>query len=260
MNDFPLKLTVFTNVYNEEYMLPFWLEHHKKIFDHGVVFNWASTDKSMDIVRSICPTWEIIESPMQYFDAFKNDVMLMMEELKHDGYKMVLNTTEFLISPQPIRELLSPKRNSYYINQVPSVLSTNFIQNPSCLKDLFEGIERVCIGGTLETNRNIRSLHSWNHGHYSLGRHLITLPVTGDIPFFVLWFGFYPWNEKFHKRKLQIKDKIPQSDFDKGTSLQHCETQEGNEFRRLKSLEFSVSVKDVPMLSESLQYSVLMQK
>ena len=139
---------------------------------------------------------------------------------------------------------------------MPSVLSTNSIQNPTSLKELFEGIERVCIGGVKQTNRHIRCIHSWNHGHYSLGRHLITLPVTSDIPFFVLWFGFYPWNEKFHKRKLQIKDKIPQSDYDKGTSSQHCETQEGNEIRRLKSLEFSVHVKDVHMLSESINYSI----
>lgn len=255
---FPLKLTVLTNVYNEEYMLPFWLEHHRKIFDHGVVFNWDSTDKSMDIVRQMCPTWDIIQSPMKYFDALENDALLMNEELKHDGYKMVLNTTEFLLSTRPIRELLSPERNSYYMTQVPSVLSRAAVQDPQNLKELFQGIERFSIGGDPLNNRNGRCIHSWDHGHYSLGRHEKTLPCTGELPFHVLWFGFYPWNEKFHKRKLQIKDKIPQSDYDKGCSLQHAETQEGNEIRRNKALESSIEVQSNVFLKECLQVSVNM--
>ena len=28
-----MRTTLLTNVFNEEYLLPFWLEHHKKIFD-----------------------------------------------------------------------------------------------------------------------------------------------------------------------------------------------------------------------------------
>ena len=254
---FPLKLTVFTNVYNEEYMLPFWLEHHKGIFDHGVVFDWDSTDSSMDIVRKVCPTWEIIKAPQKYFDAYENDVILMNEEMKHTGYKMVLNTTEFLISPNPIRQYLSPNLNSYYMRTVPSVLSTISYQDPRNLLELFSGIERVCIGGIPITDRAKRCIHSYNHGHYSLGRHRETLPITEDIPFYTIWFGFYPWNPKFHQRKLQIKDRIPMSDIQKGSSRQHMETQEGNEYRRKKALELSTPIDDVPFLRECLNYSIL---
>jgi hypothetical protein len=256
MTDFPLKLTVITNVYNEEYFLPFWLEHHKKIFDHGVVFDWGSSDSSMDIIRKMCPTWEIIPSPLKLFDAYENDILIMNEEVKHDGYKMVLNTTEFLVSPKPIRELLSSERNSYYMRVVPSVLSTHATQDPQNLKELFENITRVCIGGIPITERASRCIHSWDHGHYSLGRHLQTLPLTGDLPFYVLWFGFYPWNEKFHARKLQIKDKIPQSDYEKGFSHQHKESREGNEYRREKALELSTSIESVPHLEECLLHSI----
>ena len=254
---FPLKLTVFTNVYNEEYMLPFWLEHHKGIFDHGVVFDWDSTDSSMDIVRKVCPTWEIIKAPQKYFDAYGNDVILMNEEMKHTGYKMVLNTTEFLISPNPIRQYLSPKLNSYYMRTVPSVLSTISYQDPRNLLELFSGIERVCIGGIPITDRAKRCIHSYNHGHYSLGRHRETLPITEDIPFYTIWFGFYPWNPKFHQRKLQIKDRIPMSDIEKGSSRQHMETQEGNEYRRRMALDLSTPIHEVPFLKECLEYSML---
>jgi len=253
---FPFKLTVFTNVYNEEYMLPFWLEHHKRIFDHGVVFDWDSTDSSMDIVRKICPTWEIIKAPQKYFDAYQNDEILMKEEMKHVGYKMVLNTTEFLISPNPIRQYLSPNLNCYYMRPVPSVLSTIPFQEPQSLLDLINNIERVCIGGIPITDREKRCIHSYDHGHYSLGRHRETLPVTEDIPFYTIWFGFYPWNTKFHQRKLQIKDRIPMSDIEKGSSRQHMETQEGNEYRRRMALDLSTPIHEVPFLKECLDYSM----
>ena len=252
---FPHKLTVFTNVFNEEYMLPFWLEHHRKIFDHGVVFDWHCTDSSMDIVRKMCPTWEIIKAPFQYFDAFENDCLLMSEEMKHEGYKMVLNTTEFLVSPSNVRNYLSAEQNSYYVCLVPSVLSTSDVQEPQNLTEFFEGIDRCCIGGIPITNRGTRTIHSWDHGHYSLGRHERTLPVTEyHVPMYVLWFGFYPWNEKFHKRKLQIKDKIPQSDYDRGSSLQHAETPLGNEYRKSKSLEVSEDLS--PILKQCIAYSI----
>ena len=46
-----MKLTVISGIYNEEYLLPFWLEHHRKIFDHGVIVDWHSTDRSLEIIR-----------------------------------------------------------------------------------------------------------------------------------------------------------------------------------------------------------------
>ena len=30
---------LFSHIYNEEYLLPFWLNHHKNIFDHGVIID-----------------------------------------------------------------------------------------------------------------------------------------------------------------------------------------------------------------------------
>lgn len=36
------KITVLMHIYNEEYLLPFWLNHHKNIFDHGVIVNYDS--------------------------------------------------------------------------------------------------------------------------------------------------------------------------------------------------------------------------
>lgn len=51
-----MSLTVISHFYNEEYLLPWWLNHHKNIFDNGILINYGSTDKSVEIIKSICPT------------------------------------------------------------------------------------------------------------------------------------------------------------------------------------------------------------
>ena len=249
-----VKLTVLTNVFNEEYLLPFWLEHHRKIFDHGIVFDWQCTDRSMDIVREMCPTWEIRKAAdshpdkkLDKFDAFDNDILLMVAEMKIDGYKMVLNTTEFLMSPEPIQNYLSENPNSYYPLHSYVALSTKEIQEPTTLRELFDGIERV-----EKDVRMFRMIHSWDHGHYSLGRHERTLPETDWIPGTVLWFAEYPWNSKILERGLQITSKIPESDYERGISFHHRFTAEQRVENRLKHLETSVPIADVPHLAQAL--------
>jgi hypothetical protein len=33
-------ITVISHIFNEEYLLPFWLEHHRTIFDHGIIIDY----------------------------------------------------------------------------------------------------------------------------------------------------------------------------------------------------------------------------
>ena len=44
------RATIITNIFNEEYLLPFWLDYHRRIFDHGIVIDYDSTDRSIEIV------------------------------------------------------------------------------------------------------------------------------------------------------------------------------------------------------------------
>jgi hypothetical protein len=101
------KITVLTNVYNEEYLLPFWLEHHKHMFDHGIIVDYRSTDRSMEICKAICPTWTIITTTNENYGALAVDKEFMELETKIDGIKIVLNTTEFLCSTLPIKHIFS---------------------------------------------------------------------------------------------------------------------------------------------------------
>ncbi|MBJ3789276.1 glycosyltransferase family 2 protein, partial [Bacillus sp. OA1] len=46
-----MKKTIISHFYNEEYLLPWWLMHHTKIFDHGILINRGSTDRSVEICK-----------------------------------------------------------------------------------------------------------------------------------------------------------------------------------------------------------------
>lgn len=55
-------LTLISHIFNEEYLLPFWLEHHSKIFDNGIIIDYYSTDRSIEIINKFCPTWTVIKT------------------------------------------------------------------------------------------------------------------------------------------------------------------------------------------------------
>jgi len=89
--------TVICHFYNEEYLLPFWLNHHKHMFDKGIMINYHSTDRSVDIIKEICPDWDILETRNECFDAHKVDSEVELIEKTITGWRVVLNVTEFLI-------------------------------------------------------------------------------------------------------------------------------------------------------------------
>ena len=88
--------TLISHFYNEEYLLPWWLMHHTKLFDHGILINRSSTDRSVEICQQYAPHWEIRNSKVLEFDAIQVDHEVMDIEKEVTGWKMTLNTTEFL--------------------------------------------------------------------------------------------------------------------------------------------------------------------
>jgi hypothetical protein len=98
--------TVITHFYNEEYLLPWWINHHKKLFDNGVMINYNSTDRSVEICKELCPPhWKIVDSVNQVFEAKSNDAEVKMYESMYTGFKIALTTTEFLIISTPLSVL-----------------------------------------------------------------------------------------------------------------------------------------------------------
>ena len=82
---------------NEEYLLPFWLNHHREIFDHAVLIDDHSTDGSCEIIREMTPHWEIAPTVRdESWDPIDEDFERMTHEARFEGWKISLNITEFL--------------------------------------------------------------------------------------------------------------------------------------------------------------------
>jgi hypothetical protein len=64
-----MKKTIISHFYNEEYLLPWWLMHHAKYFDDGILINYASDDRSVELIKFYCPNWTIVDSKNEFFDA-----------------------------------------------------------------------------------------------------------------------------------------------------------------------------------------------
>ena len=71
------KTTLISHVFNEEYLLPFWLTHHKQLFDEIIIVDYNSTDKSIEICKSICPNCIIKKTRNCNFEAEKVDNEIM---------------------------------------------------------------------------------------------------------------------------------------------------------------------------------------
>lgn len=223
-------LTVVSHIFNEEYLLPFWLEHHVNIFDHGIIIDYCSTDNSVEIIHKYCPTWEVIKTRNLNADGSPNfkadliDIEVCDIESRINGYKICLNTTEFLCltkSKEDILNILNPKM--YYGINIHCVMNRKQNFYPKNAVDFFKGIELI---GLANAERGHRFLHSDKNMKYTLGRHnyYASNPndnVYGHELFFILWTKFYPCNKNMFERKLQIQQNIPQSDKNARYGYQH---------------------------------------
>ena len=217
-----MQKTVVTHFFNEEYLLPWWLEHHKKYFDHGIMIDYNSTDSSVEVIKKICPTWTVVKSRNEYFDAKLCDDEVIDLESTVSGWKMCLNVTEFLVGDYSI---LDNTLNANHIlpccvmvdntpDTIPLVTQSLITQKTNGMHYL-EGASKI---------RRSRIIHSRRLYIYPLGRHFDQAHTTDKLV--VLWYGFSPYNTEAVKRKLQIQTKIPASDFANGFGTQHKTNEE----------------------------------
>lgn len=198
--------TVLCHFYNEEYLLPWWLKHHKKMFGHGIMINYASTDRSVDIIKEICPTWEIVNSRNVYFeDSAEIDREIMELESKISGFKMTLNTTEFLVGNMSI--LKNMPDNTQFSIAAHMMISEE--QDSDIINDIVDE-HRFGVHISKLNLRNNRSLHNFNYDyltHCGSGRHLPFNSTTTD-KFCILYYSYAPFNKKMVERKVQFKRKV----------------------------------------------------
>lgn len=219
--------TIITHFFNEEYLLPRWLKHHKKYFDKGVLIDYASTDNSVEIIKEICPDWLVIPSVNQTFQADLIDAEVMKWEEKIEGWRIALNVTEFLVGD--INKILidSNQRLQYLI---PSVSFFDWEPEGS-LDPNKELWEQKHIGVSYHTDfhglpgRWARSMHNFNDLQYPIGRHF-QHGYNCENPLIFHYANCISTPEML-ARRLQIQNRI--SDFDKqlNRGLQHTNSGKG---------------------------------
>lgn len=89
--------TVIGYFQNDEFLLPYWLKHTKRLFGNGIMLNCGSTDGSVDIVKEVCPHWQLIQAKHHPSDEANFLKEIMQYERGIRGWKMVLDPSEFLI-------------------------------------------------------------------------------------------------------------------------------------------------------------------
>jgi hypothetical protein len=231
--------TVISHFFNEEFLLPWWIKHHLRIFDHGVMINHGSTDRSVEVIRDLAPHWKIVNSQLSQFDAVFTDFEVMQQESYLPGFKMALTVTEFVISTVPFEEV-----DRFLVDRNLAACCAKGVIMVDPRPDAELSPEHSLFAqkhhGYLEPTDNqcfSRVYHRASIGQYLPGRHRSWLPdskvqLSG---LFVLKYHYSPWVPEFVQRKLQIRAKLPAVDPGNVKGVSHNRTSE--EMERDYSIE-----------------------
>ena len=225
-----MRMTVISHFFNEEYLLPWWLSHHREIFSDGILIDYGSSDDSLNIVREFTPNWRVIRTANRDFDPFAVDLEVMRIERQVSGWKIALNTTEFLILGS---NWLSGQASDWKHGlRIPGVtmVDRDSQRAPLMTESLLEqkpwGIDtwkwnvvqmfranfQVPDGALnyFQPNYRGRLIHRFADGRYNPGRHSWSVS-SRNVPHgsFILWYNLSPWNERTRARKAQVRSKIP---------------------------------------------------
>jgi hypothetical protein len=160
-----------------------------------------------------------------------------MAEIENEiaGFKIILNITEFLILDKPLKEILQRYNKEKLC--IPIENFTPYSCNPyddiKDYKDLFCKLLNDDVVYDPELKPGFRFLHNYNVGQYDIGRHTSAIqdkePVSKEM--IILRLAFYPFNERFLARKLQIQHRMSMRDKLRGFGFHYITTKE-------KQLEF----------------------
>ena len=253
-----MKKTLISHFYNEEYMLPWFLNHHKQIFDHGVMIDYHSTDRSVEIIREICPTWDIVTSRNPDFQADKIDTEVMDIEKDIDGWKICLNVTEQMIGDYSILDD-APKQWLLPSVFIVDADRTPVTQDQPLYEQKFQGFSfKDSQRDFLE--RRSRSIHNVSVYYppestrecMAPGRHWNSYNTDQLV---IFYYGWCPFDEGQLGRKLQIQTQIPLIDRQLNRGFHHITNKETLTYR-LEN-EFVPRSRD---LTEDINYYVTKHK
>ena len=209
-----MKKTIISHFYNEEYLLPWWLDHHKKYFDHGIMIDYHSTDSSRKIIQEICPNWEIVKTKNKHFDSAIIDREVEHYEKKIDGWRICLNTTEFLVGDYSILDKSQENQlqlgNLIFVENKITSLNKKIplfyqILNGYC--QVQDNSERLHFG-----DRTFRSMHNYPIRYPKQGGRHFSGPIsTHNLKIF--YYAYLISIEEIISRKLQIQGKMSDEEY-----------------------------------------------
>lgn len=209
--------TIITHFYNEEYILPWWLEHHKKYFDEGILINYGSTDRSVDIIKKICPNWYVFPSKFPKFDCHWLEYEMMWYERQVKGWRIALPTSEFVVG-----DIfgLTPYISERLQWIIPTIVFSAYDPKGSLdqSKPLWNQITTGRHYKDLASKNawQCRSLHNYNDIFYNAGRHFSNENTERVM---IFKYSNVLIGDAMIKRKLQIQEKV--SDNDKRAAVTH---------------------------------------
>jgi hypothetical protein len=225
--------TIISHFWNEEYLLPWWIKHHREMFDEAVLINWGSTDRSVAEIRKHAPSrWKVVDTkwklPMDdnacFAAALDEEVIEIESGLT--GWRICLNTTEFLIG-----DIASVEREGGATQHNVGCLKM-WDWNPEGALDhsktlwsqLWMGTD--CRPHNMMGIRRGRSIHSHPIA-YEIGRHVTHPPAGLNGDMVILHYGDCISSPAMLKRRMQVQERITTHDRRCGFGIQHFVTPEG---------------------------------
>ena len=244
-----MAVTVLCHFHDEEVLLPYWLRHHRELFDHGVLVDRGSTDASAEIVRELVPDWELVPSRNPMFDARDADREMMDHERRLDGWKIVLNVTEQLLhddlrSHLTAREREHPDVGAWGIRMVTMVDSAEECDRPLTIEPLYLQRSHGYFDEHWVRPFSRRFLHRYLDGAYAVGRHATRHPDSNDPDLLIARFEWSPY-AAIRERKLRIQRAIPEADAREGLSYTHLFTPEELDLQYAIQTSWATDLRDV---------------
>lgn len=225
-----ISTTVICHFFNEEVYLPVWLRHHVRLFDHGILIDYRSTDCSREIIRDLAPHWKIVTTANAMFETYAIDREVMEYERSVEGWKTALNVTEFLITDNLHGEIETfakehPSQQGFTTTGCLIMESPGEKDKSTSLEDRIW--EQFHFGRVQTSPQHVdpipiqrnRLIHKAGDGRYGPGRHANGIAHI-IRPLYLFWYAWCPLRLK-KLRNAQTRSRIPQENLRLGWGSHH---------------------------------------
>ncbi len=226
---------VITRFTNEEYLMPWWIQHHVQLFDHGIMIDCGSKDNTADIVKEYAPNWEIVRHDDKEFFV-RDDIQEGMdyERLYPGCWKMTMNPSEFfctrnmdaLLSSLEADGVMAYAPHGINMADPPGVYDADELTYDKPLvaqryhgyfeKDRTRSSRFTFTYPGIERYRS-RVLHCFEDGNFKdpklcgNGIHYLGYPFSFPMAdALILWFVYSPWTDAIIQRRLNQYYYMPE--------------------------------------------------